>query len=119
MNRSNGSNGQESSLTFGIAGSVIARQAQCDSFRCCKSKPFETVDPENQQTVYKVIKLTKKIESHKANLQNDYQTLADMYLAKKKEQVLEEWIATRQSETYIRIDDTYANCNFDFDNWIK
>lgn len=83
------------------------------------SKPFETVDPESQQSVYKIVKLTKKIESHKANLQNDYQKLADMYLAKKKEQVLQEWIATRQSETYIRIDDTYANCNFDFDNWIK
>ena len=83
------------------------------------SKPFETVDPESQQTVYKIIKLTKKIDSHKANLQNDYQTLADMYLAKKKEQVLKDWISTRQSETYIRIDDTYANCNFDFENWIK
>jgi len=83
------------------------------------SKPFETIDPESQQTVYKIVKLTKKIESHKANLQNDYQTLANMYLAKKREQVLQDWISTRQSETYIRIDDTYANCNFDFDNWIK
>lgn len=83
------------------------------------SKPFETIDLENQQTVYKIIKLLKKIEGHKANLQNDYQTLADMYLAKKKEDVLHNWIAERQSETYIRIDDTYANCNFDFDNWIK
>jgi peptidyl-prolyl cis-trans isomerase SurA len=83
------------------------------------SKPFESVDPESQQMVYKIVKLTKKIDSHKANLQNDYQKLADMYLAKKKEQVLEEWISSRQSETYIRIDDTYANCNFNFKNWIK
>lgn len=83
------------------------------------SKPFETVDQESQQTIYKVIKLTKKIIGHKADMQNDYQTLANMYLAKKKEDVLKEWIGTRQSETYIRIDDTYANCNFDFENWIK
>lgn len=83
------------------------------------SEPFETIDTESQQTVYKIIKLTKKIEGHKANLQNDYQTLAEMYLLKKKEDVLQEWIAARQSETYIRIDDTYANCNFDFENWIK
>jgi peptidyl-prolyl cis-trans isomerase SurA len=60
-----------------------------------------------------------KIDGHKANLQNDYQQLADMYLAKKKEQVLKNWISTRQQETYIRIDETYANCNFKFDNWIK
>ncbi|MCK3684085.1 peptidylprolyl isomerase [Maribellus sp. YY47] len=83
------------------------------------SKPFETIDPENQQMVYKIIKLTNKIDAHKADLQNDYQTLAEMYLMKKKEETLEKWIAERQSQTYIRIDNTYANCNFKFDHWIK
>ncbi len=83
------------------------------------SEPFETINPENQQTVYKIVKLTDKIEAHKADLQNDYQTLAEMYLAKKKENVLHDWIAERQSQTYIRIDNTYANCNFIYDHWIK
>jgi len=83
------------------------------------SEPFETIDPENQQMVYKIVMLTNKLGAHKADMQNDYQTLADLYLAKKKEDVLEEWIAERQSQTYIRIDDTYANCNFKFDHWIK
>ncbi len=83
------------------------------------SEPFETLDPENQQTIYKVVKLINKIDSHKADMQNDYQTLADLYLAKKKEDVLQEWISQKQSQTYIRIDNTYANCNFKFDNWIK
>ncbi len=83
------------------------------------SKPFASIDPESQQTVYKIVKLLKKVDSHPADLQNDYQKLAEMYLVSKKEQVLEEWISTRQSETYIRIDATYANCNFDFDNWVK
>jgi len=83
------------------------------------SAPFETIDPENQRTIYKIIKLTNKIDSHKADLQNDYQVLADLYLNKKKEDVLQEWIAKQQSETYIRIDNTYANCNFNFEHWIK
>ena len=83
------------------------------------SEPFETIDAESQQTVYKIVRLLKKTSSHKADLQNDYQQLAEMYLEKKKEQILEEWISNRQSETYIRIDDTYANCNFDFENWVK
>lgn len=83
------------------------------------SVPFETIDPENQRTIYKIIKLTNKIDSHKADLQNDYQVLADLYLNKKKEDVLQEWIAKQQSETYIRIDNTYANCNFNFEHWIK
>ena len=83
------------------------------------SKPFETIDETSQQPVYKIIKLVNKIDGHKANLQNDYQQLANMYLAKKKEDVLQEWISERQSKTYIRIDDTYANCNFRFESWIK
>ncbi len=83
------------------------------------SKPFETVDQENLQTVYKIIKLTKKIDGHKANLQEDYQQLAEEYLAKKKEETFNKWVTERQEETYIRIDPTYANCNFSFQNWIK
>ena len=83
------------------------------------SKPFETVDPESQQVIYKIVKMINKIDSHKANLQNDYQQIANMFLAKKREDTLLEWIGERQAQTYIRIDETYANCNFDFDNWIK
>ncbi len=83
------------------------------------SSPFETIDKESQSTVFKIIKLVKKTDSHKADLQNDYQQLAEMYLSKKKEMVFNEWIGKQQSETYIRIDATYANCNFNFNNWIK
>ena len=83
------------------------------------SKPFESIDKETQLPVFKIIKVIKKTDSHKADLQNDYQQLAEMYLAKKKESVFNEWIGKQQSETYIRIDATYANCNFNFENWIK
>ncbi len=83
------------------------------------SVPFESIDKETQLPVYKIIKLNRKSNSHKADLQNDYQKLADMYLLKKKEQVFNEWISKQQSETYIRIDPTYANCNFNFNSWIK
>jgi peptidyl-prolyl cis-trans isomerase SurA len=83
------------------------------------SSPFESIDKETQLPVYKIIKIIKKTDSHKADLQNDYQKLAEMYLLKKKEGVFNEWISKQQSETYIRIDPTYANCNFNYTNWIK
>ncbi|GAB1452759.1 peptidylprolyl isomerase [Draconibacterium sp.] len=83
------------------------------------SAPFESIDRETQLPVFKIVKVLKKTDSHKANLQNDYQQLAEMYLAKKKETVFNEWIGKQQSETYIRIDATYANCNFNFESWIK
>jgi peptidyl-prolyl cis-trans isomerase SurA len=83
------------------------------------SDPFQTVDPNSRQTVYKIIKLVNKTDGHKANLQTDYQMLANLYLEKKKEEVIEKWIKTQQARTYIRIDNTYANCNYQFKNWIK
>jgi peptidyl-prolyl cis-trans isomerase SurA len=83
------------------------------------SNPFQTTDENTKQTVFKIIKIVNKTEGHKANLQNDYQQLAEVYLASKKQTELEKWIATQQARTYIRIDNTYANCNFKFKNWIK
>ncbi|SHE79520.1 periplasmic chaperone for outer membrane proteins SurA [Mariniphaga anaerophila] len=83
------------------------------------SDPIETVDSESRQSVYTIIKMVDKIEGHKANLQNDYQQLSDLFLAKKREETLQKWIADKQAQTYIRIDNTYANCNFEFDNWVK
>jgi len=83
------------------------------------SDPFQTIDPTNRQTVYKIIRLVNKTDGQKANLQNDYQHLAELYLEKKRKEVLEKWISTQQTRTYIRIDNTYANCNYQFDNWIK
>ena len=83
------------------------------------SNPFKTTDENTRQTVYKIIRLVNKMDGHKANLANDYQQLAELYLEKKKQDVLEKWISTQQAKTYIRIDPTYANCNFRFKNWIK
>ncbi len=83
------------------------------------SDPFQIMDQETRQTAFTIVRLINKVETHKANLQNDYQYLADLFLAQKREKELEKWIASKQAQTYIRIDQTYANCNFEFDNWIK
>ena len=82
------------------------------------SHPFLTVDDKLRQ-VYKIVKLNNKTTAHPANLQEDYQSLSVMFLAKKKEQVFRKWIATQQSKTYIHVDDLYANCNFKLKSWKK
>jgi peptidyl-prolyl cis-trans isomerase SurA len=83
------------------------------------SAPFQTTDKESQQMVYKIVKLNRKLDSHRADLQNDYQKLSENFLRKKKEQVFNDWVKAQQLKNYIRIADTYANCNFNFTNWIK
>jgi len=63
--------------------------------------------------------LVNKVDAHIANLTEDYPLISEMFLQKKQEDTILEWISERQSKTYIRIDDTYANCTFKFKNWIK
>jgi len=82
------------------------------------SDPFQTID-DKQRTVFKVVKLISRSREHRANLQDDYQLLSDMYLQQKQDDALNKWFSERQAKTYIRIDDSYINCNFKFDNWIK
>lgn len=82
------------------------------------SRPFLTLD-DKQREVYKIVKLISRTKAHTANLQDDYQHLSDMFLAKKKEDVYRKWIAKQQSKTYIHIDDSYSNCNFKLKSWKK
>jgi len=82
------------------------------------SRPFISID-KNFMQVYKIVKLLNKTTSHKANLQEDYQNLSEMFLTKKKEETYRKWIAKQQSKTYIHVDDTFANCNFKLKSWKK
>ncbi len=82
------------------------------------SKPFISID-QNGRDIIQIVKLLNKVESHKANLNEDYQLISEKFLEKKRNDAIEEWISQRQSKTYIRIDDTYLNCDFKFKNWIK
>jgi len=82
------------------------------------SHPFLSID-DKQRQVYKIVKLSNKTKAHKANLQEDYQKLSEMFLTKKKEDTYRRWIAKQQSKTYIHVDDSYANCNFKLKSWKK
>ena len=64
-------------------------------------------------------KLKNRIDGHKANMSDDYQTLKAIVEEKKKTDILNEWLAKKQSETYIRIKEGWRNCEFKYDGWIK
>ncbi|QZT36613.1 peptidylprolyl isomerase [Halosquirtibacter xylanolyticus] len=82
------------------------------------SKPYWAEDPRKGGGSYKVVKLITKTKEHVANPQEDYQVLYDQFLGEKKEDVYRQWIKDHMGETYVRIDPSYANCNFD-NNWEK
>jgi peptidyl-prolyl cis-trans isomerase SurA len=83
------------------------------------SKPFAMIDPQSNKEVVALVKLKSKVETHKANLTDDYQLLKNFYESSKKEEFLKNWIAKKQRETYISIDAAWQNCEFEFPGWIK
>ncbi len=83
------------------------------------SEPFLSIDRKTNKTVYKIVKLIDRIDDHKANLQEDYQVISNMYLNEKQNEILHDWIADKLNVTYVHINDAYLNCNFEFDGWIK
>ena len=67
---------------------------------------------------YRLIKLIKKIDPHRANLQDDYQVLKEATEQKAKHDATLEWIKKKIAETYIFIDDKYRACDWELD-WNK
>ncbi|HNW50377.1 MAG TPA: peptidylprolyl isomerase [Prolixibacteraceae bacterium] len=82
------------------------------------SKPFFATDDKGRDVI-EIVKLINKTPAHKANITEDYQLISDRFLEKKKNDLIQDWISKRQSKTYIRIDETYQNCDFKYKNWIK
>lgn len=67
---------------------------------------------------YRLIKLIKNIEPHRANLKDDYQILQEAATAKAKQEETLQWIEGKINETYIYISDNYQDCEWDL-NWNK
>ncbi len=82
------------------------------------SSPFEYTN-EKSQKCYKIIRLKARYPSHKANLKDDYQSIQDYAASLKKQQIMKDWIEKEQKITYIRIDNSYQNCNFKYQGWVK
>jgi peptidyl-prolyl cis-trans isomerase SurA len=82
------------------------------------SDPFQIVD-NSGNTVFKIIRLKKVVPAHRANLQLDYELLANMAKQEKQKEVFNEWVEEKLQTTYVHIDDEYKNCKFQYKGWIK
>ena len=82
------------------------------------SKPFTMVNA-RQKEIAAFVRLKSRVTGHKANLTDDFQALRAMTEEKKKEEILNKWIAKKQKETFIRINDNWKNCDFQRNGWIQ
>jgi peptidyl-prolyl cis-trans isomerase SurA len=82
------------------------------------SQPFESRD-EAGKVVFKIVKINKIIESHRANLKEDYEHIEQMALMEIRLNIVEKWVQEKKKKTYIHIDDSFLKCEFLKDGWIK
>ena len=80
-----------------------------------ESTAYSTRDGKKGFAIYHV---DKKIEGHRANLEQDYQLIQEYTLQKKQEEVVKEWIAEKLKNTYSHLNVDFQNCNFE-NNWEK
>lgn len=83
------------------------------------SKPFIMKDPKRNKDIVAIVKLTNRIDAHKANIADDYQLIKSMYESSAKEQILKTWLENKIKDTYVRIEDGWRNCDFKHEGWIK
>lgn len=83
------------------------------------SQPFVMIDPKLNREVVAIVKLTNRIEAHRANITDDYQTIKNMYEDAQRQKILTQWLEKKIKDTYVRIEDGWRNCDFIHKGWVK
>lgn len=83
------------------------------------SAPFIMKDPKSAKDIVAIVKLTSRIQGHKANLAEDYQVIKGMYETAQKSEILNKWLEKKIAETYVRIEDGWRDCEFQHSGWLK
>ncbi|OFX86783.1 MAG: hypothetical protein A2W99_06890 [Bacteroidetes bacterium GWF2_33_16] len=82
------------------------------------SSPFESTDDKGD-VVYKIIKVKRIIDAHKASIKDDFESIEQMALSIKQQSIIKDWIDEHKKKTYIHIDESIIHCDFLKQGWIK
>lgn len=82
------------------------------------SQAFIMKDPKRDRDIVAIVKLTRRIPAHRANLSDDYQTIKGMYENAQKQKMLKKWLSKKIRDTYIKIEDNWADCEFEHSEWL-
>ena len=82
------------------------------------SKPFSMINQQGK-TVCVIAKLKSRTEGHKATITEDFQVMKDVVMDKRREKKLHDWVVSKIKSTYVRINDDYRDCQFEYEGWIR
>jgi peptidyl-prolyl cis-trans isomerase SurA len=81
------------------------------------SQPFTMKDSKTGRDQVAIVKLKKRIEGHKATYYEDYQTLKSLYESHLQAEILDNFIRTKQKETYCKIRPGWEKYDFKYPGW--
>ena len=82
------------------------------------SAPFTMVNSKGKTTCA-LVKLVSRVEGHKATITEDFQVMQNVVLAKEREKTLHDWVVDKIKKTYVRMNDRYKDCKFEYQGWVK
>ena len=82
------------------------------------SKPFVMTNDKGKEVVA-VVKLKTRVEGHRATMKDDYQELQDVVVDQLSLEKVNKWIRDLQASTYVRVNDEWRDCEFQYPGWIK
>lgn len=82
------------------------------------SKPFTMINAKGKE-ICAIVKLKTRIDGHKATIAEDYQRLKAIVMEKRSAEKLDKWIREKQKHTYMRINEKWQQCDFQYPGWVK
>lgn len=82
------------------------------------SKPFTMINAKGKE-ICAIVKLKTRIDGHKATIAEDYQRLKAIVMEKRSAEKLDKWIREKQKHTYVRINEKWQQCDFQYPGWVK
>lgn len=82
------------------------------------SKPFVMMNPKTNRQQVAIVKLSKRVDAHRADFAEDYQVLKELYENRKRQEIIEKWVEEKQKSTYVYIEEGWRDCEFQY-NWMN
>ena len=82
------------------------------------SQPFQMIN-EREKTVCAIVKLKNRTDGHKATITEDFQVMKDVVMAKRRGQVIHDWVVSKIKTTYVRINPQFRDCEYEYEGWVR
>jgi peptidyl-prolyl cis-trans isomerase SurA len=82
------------------------------------SAPFTMVNARGK-TVCVIARLKSRVEGHKATITEDFQVMKNLVMEKRRAEALHRWVVNKIKNTYVRVNNEYRDCDFEYEGWVR